>query len=141
MYHVLQLQYCNSVNDRTIAFGHPRLLRSVRSDSRVACAGSVSRACIQTVRFRSAAHAVRMTRPHLFHTDTVSVSSRLPGRLAPTSSKTLPHSMCLLPTLPAAAYASSTHRWLRLGTARPHGHQRRQSIYTCNMKYSNATYI
>jgi hypothetical protein len=88
----------------TLAPGHPRLLCPVRSDSCAARTSSVSCARFQT-------HSC------FFHIGVVPVSSRSLRRLTPASSTIAPHSLCLLPTPPVAACASTTRRWPRLGPA------------------------
>jgi hypothetical protein len=76
----------------------PRLLRLVRSDSRVTRASSVLRARIRSSRFRSVADVARMTRPRLFHTGATPVSYRPPGRLAPASFTIASHTLCRMDT-------------------------------------------
>jgi hypothetical protein len=110
--------------------GRPWLLCTVHLDLRATRANSVFRARIRTARFRSAAHAHRMTRPRLFHIGSAAVFSRPLGRLAPVSSTTAPRGLCLLPIPRRHACTSSTCRWPWLGPARPHGHQHQQSAFT-----------
>jgi hypothetical protein len=92
------------------------------------CASSVFRAHIRTTHLRSVTHAARMTCPCLFHTGAPCLFQAV-RKTHPASSTIAPCGLCLLPTPPAAAYASSTRRWPRLGPTHSHGHQCRWSAF------------